>query len=499
MCPKAAAFLEAQGSTRLAVVSIAGDTRCGKSYLLNRLAKTPNGFGVSSLSDPCTHGLWLLPRAVQSSASGEDCAVLFLDSEGTASFETTTQVSSALVSLAGLISSVLLVNQMLAINSHCISGLFNAACILQSLCSDESTACSVPHLLLVIRDHRLSFEGSPTTELETKHLADMDLRGAAPAEMSARMAANATRGLIKSVLNCRSCCALTTPHAGNGRAIQNAGDNELSQEFLQAAIAAVNIDRDGLIRSLGSVWRSVIAAELDKAKVAAASCYSAAAEGLGSCSSVEEAEALHKEALSSALCMFNTAASSCSTDDDQREKLAAWVSFAAGVKPSLQLVCERIMRREAEAALALRDCVQQAKACVLEEVDLQELLQAMAGCGSTDAAGDVFEAKHAATMSVLEGAIAAAAADINTASNNPTLADLSAVAQAELAAAMAAARTAGLQACEGRLAAAAHAQLQQGLQAKEAAIQSYKQGTQELEDFCNALDGLREAHQDVLA
>lgn len=76
-------------------------------------------------------------------------------------------------------------------------------------------------------------QGSPTTELEAKHLADMDLRGAAPAEMSAGMAANATRGLIKSVFKCRSCCALTTPHAGNGRAIQNAGDNELSQEFLQ--------------------------------------------------------------------------------------------------------------------------------------------------------------------------------------------------------------------------------------------------------------------------
>ena len=72
--------------------------------------------------------------------------------------QTTTQVSSALVSLAGLISSVLLMDQMLAMNSHCISGFFNAACILQSLCSDESTACSAPHLLLVIRDRRLSFE-----------------------------------------------------------------------------------------------------------------------------------------------------------------------------------------------------------------------------------------------------------------------------------------------------------------------------------------------------
>jgi hypothetical protein len=72
--------------------------------------------------------------------------------------QTTTQVSSALVSLAGLISSVLITNQMHAINSHCITGLFNAACILQSLCSNESTCCSVPHLLLVIRDQRLNFE-----------------------------------------------------------------------------------------------------------------------------------------------------------------------------------------------------------------------------------------------------------------------------------------------------------------------------------------------------
>jgi hypothetical protein len=72
--------------------------------------------------------------------------------------QTTTQVSSALVSLAGLISSVLIVNQMHAINSHCINGLFNAACILQSLGTDEITRCSLPHLLLVIRDQRLEFQ-----------------------------------------------------------------------------------------------------------------------------------------------------------------------------------------------------------------------------------------------------------------------------------------------------------------------------------------------------
>jgi hypothetical protein len=61
----------------------------------------------------------------------------------------------------------------------------------------------------------------------------MDLKGASPSDMSARMAANATRSLIKSVFDRRSCFALKTPHAGDGKAIQSASHSELSQEFLQ--------------------------------------------------------------------------------------------------------------------------------------------------------------------------------------------------------------------------------------------------------------------------
>jgi hypothetical protein len=43
----------------LAVVSVAGLYRTGKSYLLNRiLLNRNNGFGVGPTINPCTKGLW---------------------------------------------------------------------------------------------------------------------------------------------------------------------------------------------------------------------------------------------------------------------------------------------------------------------------------------------------------------------------------------------------------------------------------------------------------
>lgn len=55
---EAVKFLKAiQGP--IAVVSVAGLYRTGKSYLLNRvLLNRSNGFGVGPTVNPCTKGLW---------------------------------------------------------------------------------------------------------------------------------------------------------------------------------------------------------------------------------------------------------------------------------------------------------------------------------------------------------------------------------------------------------------------------------------------------------
>lgn len=55
------------GSMRepIAVVSIAGITRQGKSYILNRLTNTAGGFKVSHTVNPCTRGMWMWPQPVE--------------------------------------------------------------------------------------------------------------------------------------------------------------------------------------------------------------------------------------------------------------------------------------------------------------------------------------------------------------------------------------------------------------------------------------------------
>jgi hypothetical protein len=95
-----------------------------------------------------------------------------------------------------------------------------------------------------------------------------------------------------------------------------------------------------------------------------------------------------------ALAAFNTTASSCTTADDQQDKLAAWELFAAATATALQLVTERIRRQQAEVAVVLRDSVQRAKACALDAFDQHGLLQAMACCDSTAAAAKAYEVQE---------------------------------------------------------------------------------------------------------
>jgi len=60
---KATAFLESFGSQEVQVVSIFGNARQGKSFLMNELSGEPGTFPVSSKSDPCTVGIELSTKA----------------------------------------------------------------------------------------------------------------------------------------------------------------------------------------------------------------------------------------------------------------------------------------------------------------------------------------------------------------------------------------------------------------------------------------------------
>jgi hypothetical protein len=50
-------LLESLNETRVAVCSVAGMYRTGKSFFLNRLAGSEGGFGVGETTEPCTRGV----------------------------------------------------------------------------------------------------------------------------------------------------------------------------------------------------------------------------------------------------------------------------------------------------------------------------------------------------------------------------------------------------------------------------------------------------------
>ncbi len=105
---------------RLAVVTVAGQYRTGKSFLLNRLLGRQNGFELGSTINPCTKGLWIWNRPVNVT---EDVQAVFLDTEGLASMSRNVHIDMKIFALSLLMSSYFVYNSMCALDEKAIESL----------------------------------------------------------------------------------------------------------------------------------------------------------------------------------------------------------------------------------------------------------------------------------------------------------------------------------------------------------------------------------------
>ena len=80
MSPEGVEFIR-QVKSPIAVISVAGMYRTGKSYLLNRmLLNRSNGFGVGPTVNPCTKGLWCWGKPILGKTpEGESVNVIVID------------------------------------------------------------------------------------------------------------------------------------------------------------------------------------------------------------------------------------------------------------------------------------------------------------------------------------------------------------------------------------------------------------------------------------
>ena len=97
------------GERPVAVVSICGPYRSGKSYFISRLLDQREAFKLGHTAEACTRGIWLSTYVLEC----DGFTVLFLDTEGADAVgkgHTCEQFSTSLFTMTTLLSSLLIYN-----------------------------------------------------------------------------------------------------------------------------------------------------------------------------------------------------------------------------------------------------------------------------------------------------------------------------------------------------------------------------------------------------
>lgn len=88
MNPEAVKIIQSFVSNQIAIVTVVGKYRTGKSFILNRvLLGTTKGFEVGPTINACTKGLWIWPEIVEMDTEEGKVPALIMDTEGLGSLE----------------------------------------------------------------------------------------------------------------------------------------------------------------------------------------------------------------------------------------------------------------------------------------------------------------------------------------------------------------------------------------------------------------------------
>lgn len=222
----------------IAVISIAGAYRSGKSFLMNRLLLNRfSGFQTAPTIQACTKGLWVWNQPLDLTTSdGVECSLLVVDSEGLGDTNEDANHDTRIYMLAMLLSSMFLFNGKIAIDEHSLSTM----ALMLEMCknlqvrgegSEEDLASYFPSLLWVIRDFSLRLEGQdglPMTMTQYLALSLEDQKGTSNAVETK----NRARRLIKHFFRERDCFGLIRP-TEDERDLQNlTSDSQLRPDFL---------------------------------------------------------------------------------------------------------------------------------------------------------------------------------------------------------------------------------------------------------------------------
>lgn len=254
VCPEGAKVLERYGSRGIAVASMAGLYRTGKSFLLNLLSeRSQKGlapFKVGGTSRACTEGLWLWGEPMDAGGDKASPLLALIDCEGFGSTESDKTRDAQLMTLCALLSSVLMLNTKGALNE----GMFNSlalTCKFAEHVEERGNEANRPALLWILRDFMLELQdagGRPTTPDEYLEQA---LHAAPTGHDGDRgQAAREVRQSLLRFFSRRSCATLVQPASSEAelQRLDSVPYGSLRKEFRTGA-EALKLQMTDLCRS----------------------------------------------------------------------------------------------------------------------------------------------------------------------------------------------------------------------------------------------------------
>uniref|UniRef100_A0A2P2JMT7 Interferon-induced guanylate-binding protein 2 n=1 Tax=Rhizophora mucronata TaxID=61149 RepID=A0A2P2JMT7_RHIMU len=217
MDPEAVAALQLVKEP-IGVVSVCGRARQGKSFILNQLLGRSSGFQVASTHRPCTKGLWMWSAPLKrTSLDGTEYNLLLLDSEGIDAYDQTGTYSTQIFSLAVLLSSMFIYNQMGGIDEAALDRLSLVTQMTKHIrvraSGGRSTASELgqfsPIFIWLLRDFYLDL-AEDNRKITPRDYLELALR---PVQGSGRdiAAKNEIRDSIRALFPDRECFTLVRP------------------------------------------------------------------------------------------------------------------------------------------------------------------------------------------------------------------------------------------------------------------------------------------------
>mmetsp|Transcript_15229 Transcript_15229/g.39199 ORF Transcript_15229/g.39199 Transcript_15229/m.39199 type:complete len:753 (+) Transcript_15229:129-2387(+) len=292
------------------VVAVCGRARQGKSYILNQLLGQSSGFRVAATHRPCTKGLWMWSAPVPRTApDGSPYHMVLLDTEGIDAYDQTGQYSTQIFSLAVLLSSLFVYNQMGGIDEAALDRLslvtemtrhirVRAQGGREASSNDWELGEFTPSFIWLLRDFYLQLEedGVDLTPRDYLETALRPVGGSGPSVE----AKNQIRASIKHLFPDRECFTLVRPVNDEKllQRLETADSSELRPEF-RAQLAALTKaifqrgqpKRMGSMTLTGPMLAGITKAYVDAINNGAVPCISTAWQGVAEAECRRGAEA----------------------------------------------------------------------------------------------------------------------------------------------------------------------------------------------------------------